>query len=301
MKLNGIFIRLSSLVASIIIFLGCTTEDVDMMAEVKGDNTIKLSTKLQNTRAASNLQDTQISTDVLVAVYGLSDGNTIANGDNESYRVDEEGNLIAMNNTMTWPSSGNLCIYSYAPRQDQWNFTSTTKTFTVTTDQSSNEGYLASDLIYAVAKPSLQNTVSLGFVHKMARISLMLKTNGSTSLSNATVKILNTLPSTTLSLGDGSLGSASGTSIPITMASDLALNAGGVITLYAVVVPQTIIANTTFVEVTDGEESWKYCFSYDTQFESGQSYAFTVNVGTNTVTSTISGNATTPALAPENK
>ncbi len=280
--------------AAMVMMSGCSNDDAQ--TEEKSDKTVYLTSRIQATRSAKDLQSTQINSGVTVGVFGLSGGSTITNGNNASYSADGNGNLTALGGTMTWPESGSLTVYAYAPRQEGWNDVSTTQTFTVAADQSKNEGYLASDLLYASALASNYSTVNMSFTHKMARLIITLNTNS--ALSNATVKVVNTKPTATFSLIDDSMGDASGDVADITVGSNLALSANGSTKLYAVIVPQTISANTTLVEVTDGGETWKYNFSTATTFESGKSYAFTVNAGTTTVASAISGSATIPALSP---
>ena len=248
----------------------------------------------QTTRSASDLQDTQVSTAVAVGVYGVSGGNTIANGDNAAYSVEDNGQL-STGSTMMWPESGSVTIYAYAPRQESWSYSQATKTFTVAADQSSEAGYLASDLIYAQATPTDQNTVNLAFAHKLSRIVLTLQTDESTSLSDATVKIVGTKPSTTFTLTDGSIGTATGTASDIIIGSGISLGANSSTTLYGVIVPQTVSANATLIEVTDGDKMWRFHFSSDATFVGGKSHSASITVSSYSLTSAIGDNATEPA------
>lgn len=295
MTQHSIFIRLSLLMAAMVMLSGCSNDDAQ--TEEKSDKTVHLTSRIQTTRSTEDLQSTQINSGVTVGVFGLSGENTITNGDNASYIVEGSGNLQASTSTMSWPESGSLTIYAYAPYQESWNDVSTTKTFMVAADQSTDEGYLASDLLYASASASSYSTINMSFAHKLARLIITLNTNS--ALSKATVKVMNTKPAATFTLTDGSIGEATGDATTITVGSNIALSANGSTTLYAVIIPQTIPANTTLVEVTDGMETWKYNFSTATTFESGKSYTFTINAGTTTVAATTSGTATTPAMSPQ--
>lgn len=294
MTRNSIFIGIPTLMACVTLLSGCTAEEMDVQ-NTKRSTEIRMTASMQQTtRSASNLQDTQVSTAVAVGVYGVAGGNTIANGDNAAYNVDDNHQLSA-ESAMTWPQSGSVTIYAYAPRQESWSYSLDAKTFTVAADQSSDAGYLASDLIYAKVTPTDQNTVNLAFAHKLSRIVLTLQTDEGTSLTDATVKIVGTKPSTVFTLTDGSIGTATGTAADITIGSGVSVGANSSMTLYGVLVPQTISANTTMIEMTAGGKAWRYHFSSDAVFVGGKSHSASITVSSNSFTSTIGGNATEPA------
>lgn len=294
MRRNSISIGLPTLMACVMLLFGCTAEEIDVQ-DTKRSAEIRMTASMQQTtRSASDLQDTQVSSAVAVGVYGVSGGNTIANGNNAAYSVEDNGQL-STGSAMVWPESGSVTIYAYAPRQESWNYSQATKTFTVAADQSSDAGYLASDLIYAYATPTDQTTVNLAFAHKLSRIVLTLRTDESTSLTDATVKIVGTKPSTTFTLTDGSIGTATGTASDIIIGSGISVDTNSSTTLYGVIVPQTVSANATLIEVTDGGKMWRYHFSNDATFVGGKSHSASITVSSNSFTSTIGGNATEPA------
>ena len=295
MTRNSIFIGLPTLMACVMLLSGCTAEEMDVQ-NTKRSTEIRLTASMQQTtRSASNLQDTQVSTAVAVGVYGVAGGNTIANGDNAAYSVDNNHQLSA-ESAMTWPESGSVTIYAYAPHQESWSYSMATKIFTVAADQSSDAGYLASDLLYASQTATSQTSaVGLSFSHKLARLALTVTADASTTLTDATVKIVGTKPSTVLTLTDGTISEATGTAQDITIGSGINITAGQSQTLYAVVVPQTISANTTLIEVTAGGKAWRYHFSSNAVFVGGKSHSASITVSSNSFTSTIGGNATEPA------
>lgn len=297
MTRNSIFTRLSSLMGLMVMLSSCSSEDAGSQSGRTNDNIVHLTSRIQATRSTNDLQTNQISNGVEVGVYGLSGGNTIANGDNARYIADGSGNLQASSSTMLWPESSSLTVYAYAPYQEGWNYAATAKTFTVAADQSTDEGYLQSDLIYAKATANSQSTISLSFTHQTARLIITMNTG--TELSAATVRVVNTKPSATLDMTDGCLGDATGETTPIIIGSNIHLDANGTMTLYAAIIPQDILANTTLIEVTDGNDTWKFNFSDDKQFEGGYSYSLTVTAGMSTMTSSTNGTATTPALSPK--
>lgn len=293
MTRNSIFIGIPILMVCVMLLSGCTAEEMDVQNTQRSTEIRLTASMQQTTRSASSQQDTQVSTAVTVGVYGVAGGNTIANGDNATYSVDN--NQLSTESAMTWPESGSVTIYAYAPRQESWNYSLATKTFTVAADQSSDAGYLASDLIYAKVTPTDQNTVNLAFAHKLSRIVLTLQTDEGTSLTDATIKIVGTKPSTVFTLTDGSIGTATATAADITIGSGISVGASSSTTLYGVIVPQTISANTTLIEVTAGGKAWRYHFSSDAVFVGGKSHSASITVSSNSFTSTIGGNATEPA------
>ena len=296
MTRKSIIIGLAVIMVSMTVLTGCSTEEADGQNVMTTSKPIILKAQMQTTRTINDLQNTDLSTAVTVGVFGLSDENTLlTNGDNAAYTTDGSGNLTATGSAMNWPASSSVNIYAYAPWQSVWSY-GAEKTFTVAIDQSSDEGYLASDLLYASQTATSQTSaVNLGFSHKLARLALTVTADASTTLTDATVKIVGTKPSTVLTLTDGTISEATGTAQDITIGSGINITAGQSQTLYAVVVPQTIAANATLIEVTAGSKMWKYHFTDAKTLAGGKSHSLTVSVSISKVTSTISGEASEPA------
>lgn len=293
---KSIFIGLAVIMVSMTVLTGCSTEEADGQNVMTTSKPIILKAQMQTTRTINDLQNTDLSTAVTVGVFSLSDENTLlTNGDNAAYITDGNGNLTATGIAMNWPASGSVSIYAYAPWQSAWSYDAE-KTFTVAADQSSDEGYLASDLLYASQTATSQTSaVGLSFSHKLARLAVTVKTDAGTTLTDATVKIVGTKPSTVLTLADGTVSEATGTAQDITIGSCITITAGQSQTLYAVVVPQTIAANTTLIEVRANGRVWKYYFMQAMSLVGGKSHSLTVSVSISKVTSTISGEASEPA------
>ena len=296
MRRNSIFIGLPALMAYVMLLSGCSADDMDVQRIAGNGREIRMTASmLPTTRTASSLQDAQLSQDVTVGVYGVSGGNTIISGDNAGYTADGIGNLTATGSSMLWPAAGSVTIYAYAPKQESWTY-SADKTFTVATDQCSDMGYLASDLLWATATPASEETVSLVFAHKLSRIQLTVATDANTTLTDATVQIVNTKTSAPFTLASGTVGTASGNATAITIGSGITLEAGGSITLYGILIPQTVAANTTLIQITAGENVWKYYFSEAKTFADGGAYSSRVTISSSNFISTIgSESATEPA------
>ena len=295
MKANKFFIGMASLVAAMT-FTACSQDEAELQqSSYNKGNVISLAYQLAQTRAASDPQTSALSTSNKVGVFVTSGSTTITNGNNNEHSVGAAG-VLTTSNTMNYPTEdgAKVNIYAYAPYASGMALSSDNN-FSVSTDQSAESGYLASDLIYAKATPTDQKTVNLAFAHKLSRIVLTLQTDEGTSLTDATIKIVGTKPSTVFTLTDGSIGTATGTAADITIGSGISVGASSSTTLYGVIVPQTISANTTLIEVTAGGKAWRYHFSSDAVFVGGKSHSASITVSSNSFTSTIGGNATEPA------
>lgn len=297
MKRNSIFIGLPVLAVCTMLLSSCTTEDADVQSIISYGKEIRMTASMQpaTTRTSSSLQNVQLSQDMTVGVYGVSDGNTISNGDNAAYTTDGSGNLTTTGSAMMWPAASSVTVFAYAPMQQSWTFNAD-KTFTVAADQSTDAGYLASDLIWATAAPASQTIVNLGFVHLLSRMQLTVETDANTTLTDASVQIVNTKTSTPFSLTEGAVGTATGEASDITIGSNITLSANGSTTLYGVLIPQTVVANTTLIRITDGDKVWRYHFNTDKIFASGNAYCATITISSSSFSSIISSNtATDPA------
>ena len=188
---------------------------------------------------------------------------------------------------MTWPATGSVSIYAYAPYNSTYTV-SADNAFTVAADQSSNDGYIASDLIYGIPtannpiseSQSTSGNVAMSFSHKLTKlvVTLVKNTGSEIDLKGATVSIINTLPSTTINPSTGAIGAASGTATTI-KAATFATTATE-FKAAAVIVPQTIAANTNLVkiETTDGK-TYQAKLATEVTFAAGKAYNYTITIG----------------------
>ena len=238
-------------------------------------------------RGTSDPQTTALSTDNKVGVFVTSGTSTITNGDNNQHSVENTGSL-STNNAMTYPE-GSVSIFAYAPYSDGWGV-NTNNSFTVQNDQSTDANYLASDLLYGVPASNpvsaTDNPVSLTFTHKLAKINVTITkaTGSNVNLANATVKVINTKPTTTFNPSTGELGDADGTATEITAATITSdLTAGDVdskATACAVIIPQSLAVGTQFLKITTADDKTLVGkLGTATTFESGESYNITISVG----------------------
>lgn len=300
MKKNKFFLGLATIAAAAFAFTGCSSDELDNQTIQKSGNKINFTYGAAATRTVTDPQSgTSVSTGLNVGIFGVSSEGTttMTNYANNKYVTAASNaiNLATGSSDMTWPTttSATASIYAYAPYQESWEV-NTANSFSVQSDQTSDDNYLASDLLYASAASQAQGaTVNLAFSHKLSKVSITIKkaTGSNVILNGATVKIKNTQLTTSLNPSTGALGDASGDVTDITaatIASELeAGNESSTATACAVIVPQTLAAGTAFVEITTTDNKTLIGkLSEATTFASSNSYSMTISVGTVTEATT---------------
>lgn len=292
-KLNFLF-GLATIVATALSFSSCSSEEFGGGNETRGRQVSFTSKVGGSTRTIDDPQSTTVPTDQKIGVFGISDETktTMTNYNNIEYTVPASGNLTTTN-AMTWPTTDGAKVnfYAYAPYNSDWTSHTTAQTFTVASGQSTNAGYLASDLLYATPlenKTETTEALALAFKHKMAKLNITLNNTGTEAITISSVKINNTKPSITFTPSDGTLGAYSGTVTDITaLSSAQEIAANGSVTVCAVIVPQPIAANTTLVTITTSDNKTLIAkLGTATTFASEGSYNFTVNITNPTAATT---------------
>ena len=270
------------LISAVTIVSACSSdvEDDYGASQATKYNSIALTSTLKTTRSTSDPQATQLNTEVKVGVYAVSGDACISKGDNNQHAVDVNGDL-STSSKMVWPSAGSVNIYAYAPYNADWTYTSETKTFSVAIDQTTDAGYLASDLVYGLPTSNpvsqTESAVPLTFSHKLAKINISIRkaSDATIDLSAATVTVMNTKTATTFDVKTGSVGTATGDATDISVVSAL----GQATTACAIIVPQEIAAGTRLVKIAAGGKILYAKLGSATAFVGGKSYNFTVNIG----------------------
>ena len=237
----------------------------------------------QSTRSANvSLQKVQIASGVEVGVFAKTTTGYITGGDNAKVTADGNGNFTGT--TLYFPTDGAaVSVNAYAPYNAAFaGKDGEAVSFSVQADQSSDNGYLKSDLLCGA--PTGTNsftkdnpTVALNFEHKLSKLTVKftLADNTDVDLKGAAINIVNTLPTTTLKVSDGTLGTASGTATSIkavTFASDATEFQAS-----AVLVPQTVAAGD-FVQVILADKMLNAKLNSAATFASGKSYTYNVNI-----------------------
>ncbi|MBR1413026.1 MAG: fimbrillin family protein [Prevotella sp.] len=283
MKTNKLFLGMAAIIATLA-FTGCSSNEMEPLATVTPapkNSDINLASEVNATRSTEALQLDKLSTDTKVGVFGVSGNDFVKNGENNQYSVDADQKL-STDNKMYWPTDNEatVSLYGYAPYSESWKY-ETANPFTVSTNQSTSAGYLASDLLYAKALEKAQTTdaITLNFNHMLSRINLTI-TKGSSAtvnLKDAEIYITGTKPGTTLNPSTGEIGAASGDAANINVGK-LASDAGS--KLYGIVVPQALTADTKFVKiVTSDGKSLVATLGKAVTLKSGYAYNYEAKIG----------------------
>ena len=153
-----------------------------------------------------------------------------------------------------WTSREDITVSAW------WPYGTTMPDVVVKADQSTKEGFEGSDFISAEAKTVQFDNPTLEFSHRTARITVLLKPgDGITSVTGADVYVT---------------GLGTDNSNPATIRT---YEAGGD-TYEALTAPQTVKANTPFIQVDLGGGTYYFRPLSDVVLEAGSRYTYTVSV-----------------------
>lgn len=153
-----------------------------------------------------------------------------------------------------WTSREDITVSAW------WPYGTTMPDVVVKEDQSTREGFEGSDFIAALNKTVQFDNPTLEFSHRTARITVLLKPgDGITSVTGADVYVT---------------GLGTDNSNPATIRT---YEAGGD-TYEALTAPQTVKANTPFIQVDLGGGTYYFRPKSDVVLEAGSRYTYTVNV-----------------------
>lgn len=177
-----------------------------------------------------------------------------------------------------WGSTSNINIYAYAPYQ-----ATAPTSVSVKADQSSNADYTASNFLYATPETftfANRSNISLTFRHHLSRINLTLVAGegvNPSDLSNAAVRIAGMKTTASIALADGTLGTLGNVQA-------VSPNPDGINKYKAIVIPQTVTANTTLLEVTINAVSFGYALPAMQEFKPGEQYNYTATLSQGGIT-----------------
>lgn len=307
---------------------GCSNDD-EITDNWNGE--IRLCSGLEaqktGTRSIStDLQGTKIAKDNHVGFF-INEDVTSNPGTTYTQNLDytADGNGYFSGTTVYFPQSGKgVHIYAYAPWKTGLTL-SDSYAFTVAANQNEDKNYIASDLLWGQPmKESLDNpstyvtanpvartkeNVNVSFSHLLSKIEVELVVGDGLKqddFKGATLSILNTKPSTSLTLNDGTISAASGDATDIIAAEYSKTETPALLTATAIVVPQTVKKGTKFMKLclTTGGAFYYTLPDGDSDpdliLKSGKIYKYTITVKLTglTVTSTIAGWGTIGADGP---
>ena len=251
----------------------------DQETDTTWNGEIRLSSgvTVQQTRANS-APDTQIASGQTVQVVvtkQAADDKTYA-GYTQALTADGNGNFTG-GSTMYYPESGKgVSIYAYHPA-------SASASFVTNADQSTGTNYFNSDLLYSAATDYARQSAAhpLTFKHKLSKLTYTLVAGtGTPTITGATVKWKNVCNTIGFTAATGLLGSSATNPVAITPHA----------TYGAIIVPQTVSANTALLEVTLANGGVLTYTPTDAQVfdtEKSYNYKITVNLSELEVTSSI--------------
>ena len=253
-------------------FVACSSNETEEI--LNQEREIKLTSSITPlTRVTDqNLQSTQI-------VSGQQIGVTIINAKSEHKNVgwaaNSSGNLTNTGSTIYY-GDGQATIYAYHPYNSSWSGTDKAETFSVSTDQSSNSGYLNSDLLWATKTASKSNNpVALTFAHKLVKINMTLTSDDINDLSNATIYVCGTNIATKFNPFTGSLSAATTTNISDIKAG-VTTNSTKVAS--AIIIPQTVANGTQLIKVVLNNKEYYYTLDKNQEFKAGSLYNYTITI-----------------------
>lgn len=292
MKRTQFFLNLATAVAGLSLLAACSSDEPAVSGNETTSRKITLVSNVSMSRSANvDLQRTQIAAGVKVGAFVTTAGAMIA--DNAELTADGNGGLAG--EVGNYPESGSVSVYAYAPFNATWTLDGANN-FSIAADQSSDQGYLASDLLRGV--PDGENSfseqdaaIALRFEHMLSKVNVKVnKGSSDVDLIGATISLTRIKTNTTLNVTEGIVGEAQGMPSDIKavkIEADNADFAGS-----AIIVPQKVEAGE-FVKIAaaDGRIIVASLAS-DVNFVGKKAYTYTVKLsgGGSSVTATISVN-----------
>lgn len=191
-----------------------------------------------------------------VQTVALSVGGTVKEYDVTASDADgyKTATLSSDTDPFWWTSREDITVSAW------WPYGTTMPDVVVKADQSTKEGFEGSDFISAEAQAVQFDHPMLEFSHRTARITVLLKPgDGITSVTGADVSVTG-------------LGTDNGNSATIRTYE------AGSDTYEALTAPQTVKANTPFIQVDLGGGTYYFRPQSDVVLEAGSRYTYTVNV-----------------------
>ena len=275
------------MVAVTAIFAGCANdEDALLPNDSLKDTPINVDVLVSgiNTRAgydADNLPTKfYLSIDQKDTKYDYT--NVVMKYDGSKWVAYESANENAAKKQLLWEGSkGNVTV-----KAATFSLSDASTTLSVQTDQSTAEGIKASDHLYYYSNTVTPSTgdISLGLNHIMSKITvkLTLGTEYESSATNPITSVTAFGASTdaTYSPGAGTPWSAESNVSKITLFPSVAYDTNNRTATYeAILVPQTIAANTFGIEIRIGEKTYEWTSADAFTLTGGTNHALEMTVG----------------------
>ena len=245
--------------ATILLFAAtaCTQDDLGGSTLPEGEYPLVINaTGLQAVATPASTRATVDGDWQGVQTVALSVGGTVKEYDVTASDADgyQSATLSSDTDPFWWTSREDITVSAW------WPYGTTMPDVVVKADQSTKEGFEGSDFISAEAQTVQFDSPTLEFSHRTARITVLLKPGaGIPSVTGANVSVT---------------GLGTDNSNPATIRT---YEAGGD-TYEALTAPQTVKANTPFIQVDLGGGTYYFRPQNDVVLAAGSRYTYTVNV-----------------------
>ena len=252
------------------------------------------------TKAAFNLLESTFSSGDAINVYigeNTSNTSTSSEGPYTSTVYSYAGSTFTTTNTQYFPANGHgIDVWGVYP--STVTESSISKDFSIMNDQTDDDNYKKSDLMFATEKTNQKKgaPISLTFAHKLSKIIVMLaqEEGVNADLTNAEIKLTNVstkVPLTKVDHTGITLGTASTNSQDI---SELTIGKYEATGTAAIVIPQST-AGMSFEVVLAGGGTYTAAIPRDPgNFAPNTAYTYTLKLKANGITVTASIAAWTP-------
>lgn len=239
------------------------------------------------TRAGVAVQSTAFDAGEQINIECTPNGGSMASAFYTTAAADNAGvnalTLSSGSTALVWPQSGTIDLKAFYPS----SVTSSSTSFTVQTDQSTDANYKASDLMYATpisGQAHTQNAVGLDFKHALSKIIVNL-TPGSYFSAQDVAACTVTLSADTEATISSGVVSASSTPGTITMGTGSGLA--------AIIAPQTIPASQNYITISYSTVSASFQLSSSQTLDAGKVYTYNLTVDNSSGITTITLQSTT--------
>lgn len=284
--------KLLYIIGTALLMAGCSAEKD---AEQTNDGRVPINLSYSVQQAQLTRTNNATINDLYIAPGGQVHVNIIKNGTSDiiydnNYYVTEASTatintventpvstMAPMSGVPCYPADGTgVDIKAYYPA------IASTGSFSVRTDQSTDEGYAGSDLMWATPLTNQKvsdNPVNLNFTHQMAKI--VLKINKGTGVSTVnSVKLTNVNPNVTFTTSDGTT-TLSGTATTNILVSSGDLTATDEIA--AIIPAQTIAGEFIVVSTNSGNATFSIASK---AFDANTKYSATLNLASSNIGAT---------------
>ena len=262
------------MMAVMALLVACSSDNNEATGEGMVPINLTISPKAVSTRTATtDIQSAQLASGQTFYAYFTS-ADVVPRS--STFTADGAGGTTPASQPYFKLSETSTGVRAYYPS----SVTEATTSFTVEANQSGDDAYRASDLMFAsanITKVFPASTGALTFAHKMAKVRVQTVNNGS-NVKTITLKSVKRQVPFTASTGAVGAATVSGAT-DVTMFSNTGQTSD--IDCVALIPPQAMTSGTTLIEVTTALHSSSpltYQLPATISFASGMQYIFTVNV-----------------------